>query len=257
MNITIVGSGRMGKILAAALVSRHEVALYDADRESAASVAGSLKLRALATMAEAVADAVVLAVPDKAVASCVAELARTGRAWNVFSVATNISREMLAGMAGGGVRLLNVKIIGHAGEMSRGSRPVLVIDRGEADLVELARQVFAPVGALVVGAADQVQRINSVATAEALRAAVAVESGCRRKESPIRHWSGAHWPRWRREFCGPMRKMTWGLLPGKLLRRSARRSRRSPGKAACLRGCERERRFLVIVATFQVVQAID
>ena len=171
----------MGKILAAALASRHEVALYDADRESAASVAGSLKLRALATMAEAVADAVVLAVPDKAVAACVAELARTGRAWNVFSVATNISREMLAGMAGGGVRLLNVKIIGHAGEMSRGSRPVLVIDRGEADLVELARQVFAPVGALVVGAADQVQRINSVATAEALRAAVAVETALQKE----------------------------------------------------------------------------
>ena len=181
MNITIVGSGRMGKILAAALASRHEVALYDADRESAASVAGSLKLRVLATMAEAVADAVVLAVPDKAVAACVAELARTGRAWNVFSVATNISREMLAGMAGGGVRLLNVKIIGHAGEMSRGSRPVLVIDRGEADLVELARQVFAPVGALVVGAADQVQRINSVATAEALRAAVAVETALQKE----------------------------------------------------------------------------
>ena len=171
----------MGKILAAALAGRHEMALYDADRESAASVAGSLKLRALATMAEAVADAVVLAVPDKAVASCVAELARTGRAWNVFSVATNISREMLAGMAGGGVRLLNVKIIGHAGEMSRGSRPVLVIDRGEADLVELARQVFAPVGALVVGAADQVQRINSVATAEALRAAVAVETALQKE----------------------------------------------------------------------------
>ena len=181
MNITIVGSGRMGKILAAALVSRHEVALYDADRESAASVAGSLKLRVLTTMAEAVADAVVLAVPDKAVAACVAELARTGRDWTVFSVATNISREMLAGMAGGGVRLLNVKIIGHAGEMSRGSRPVLVIDRGEADLVELARQVFAPVGALVVGAADQVQRINSVATAEALRAAVAVETALQKE----------------------------------------------------------------------------
>ena len=181
MNITIVGSGRMGKILAAALASRHEVALYDADRESAASVAGSLKLRVLATMAEAVADAVVLAVPDKAVAACVAELARTGRDWTVFSVATNISREMLAGMAGGGVRLLNVKIIGHAGEMSRGSRPVLVIDRGEADLVELARQVFAPVGALVVGEADQVQRINSVATAEALRAAVAVETALQKE----------------------------------------------------------------------------
>ena len=169
----------MGKILASALAGRHEVALYDADRESAASVAGSLKLRVLTTMAEAVADAVVLAVPDKAVAACVAELARTGRDWTVFSVATNISREMLAGMASKDVHCLNVKIIGHAGEMSRGSRPVLVIDQGEANLVELARQVFAPVGALVVGEADQVQRINNAATENALRAAVALEQTLR------------------------------------------------------------------------------
>ena len=176
MKITVAGSGRMGKILAAALAGQHEVALYDTDQVSAVNVAGSLNLKALATLAEAAADAVVLAVPDKAVASCVAELAQTGRVWNVFSVATNISREMLAGMAAGSVRCLNVKIIGHAGEMSRGSRPVLVIDRGEAELVELARQVFTTVGVLVVGEADQVQRINSVATAEALRAAVAVET---------------------------------------------------------------------------------
>ena len=175
MKITVVGSGRMGKILAAAMSGGNEVALYDADRENALRVAEPLRLRVLSRLTEAVADAVVLAVPDKVVAACVAELAATGRAWNVFSVATNISREMLAGMASKDVHCLNVKIIGHAGEMSRGSRAVLVIDQGEANLVELARQVFATVGALVVGEADQVQRINNAATESALRAAVALE----------------------------------------------------------------------------------
>ena len=176
MRITVVGAGRMGKILAAAMAVGNEVALYDADRDRAARLAGSLKLQALATMTETAADAVVLAVPDKAIAPCVAELVKTGKSWNVFSVATNISREMLAAMACGEVRCLNVKIIGHAGEMSRGSRPVLVIDRGEVAMIELAQRLFAAVGVLTVGEADQVQRINSVATAEALRAAVAVES---------------------------------------------------------------------------------
>ena len=175
MKITVVGSGRMGKILAGAMSGENEVALYDADRENAERVAGALNLRALATMTEAAADAIVLAVPDQAVAACVAEFVRTGQAWNIFSVATNISREMLAALASGDVRCLNVKIIGHAGEMSRGSRPVLVIDRGAARLVELAQQVFAAVGVLTVGEADQVRRINNVATTEALRAAVEVE----------------------------------------------------------------------------------
>jgi pyrroline-5-carboxylate reductase len=179
MKITVVGSGRIGKILAAAMSGENEVVMYDADRENAERVAGTLNLKALATMTEAAADAIVLAVPDKAVASCVAELAATGQAWNIFSVATNLSREMLAGLANREVRCLNVKIIGHAGEMSRGSRPVLVIDQGEAKLVELAQQVFAAVGVLTVGEADQVQRINNVATTEALRAAVAVEGALR------------------------------------------------------------------------------
>ena len=60
--------------------------------------------------------------------------------------------------------------------MSRGSRPVLEIYRDEEAMIELAQRLFAAVGVLTVGEADQVQRINSVATAEALRAAVAVES---------------------------------------------------------------------------------
>ena len=39
MKITVVGSGRMGKILAAAMSGGNEVALYDADRENAVRVA--------------------------------------------------------------------------------------------------------------------------------------------------------------------------------------------------------------------------
>ena len=55
MRITVVGAGRMGKILAAAMAVGNEVALYDADRDSAARLAGSLKLKALATMTETAA----------------------------------------------------------------------------------------------------------------------------------------------------------------------------------------------------------
>ena len=56
MRITVVGAGRMGKILAAAMAVGNEVALYDADRDRAARLAGSLKLKALATMTETAAE---------------------------------------------------------------------------------------------------------------------------------------------------------------------------------------------------------
>ncbi len=175
MRIGLIGTGRMGRILAARMETENDVVIYDANSESAIAVAKSLRLKAAATLVEMDVDAVVLAVPDSAVGACLAELRHTNRRWNVYSVATNISREMLAEMSGGEVRSLNVKIIGHAGEMSRGASPVVVIDEGEPEMIRAAQQIFITVGTVLVGDADQVRQINSVATEEALKAAVSIE----------------------------------------------------------------------------------
>ena len=175
MRIGMIGAGRMGRILAARMALEHEVVMYDADVSGAKKVADALRLTAVASLAEMNVDAVVLAVPDSAVESCIMKLRDVDKPWTVFSVATNISREMLAAMAEEKVSCLNVKIIGHAVEMSRGQNPVVVIDEGAIDIVREAQQIFASVGTVLVGNADQVKRINSVATEEALKAAVAIE----------------------------------------------------------------------------------
>ena len=175
MRIGMIGAGRMGRILAARMALEHEVVIYDADVSGAKKVADDLRLTGVASLAEMNVDVVVLAVPDSAVESCIMKLRDVDKPWKVFSVATNISREMLAAMAEEKVSCLNVKIIGHAGEMSRGQNPVVVIDEGAIDIVRGAQQIFASVGTVLVGNADQVKRINSVATEEALKAAVAIE----------------------------------------------------------------------------------
>ena len=175
MKICVIGAGRMGRILAARMSAEHEVSVYDANSQDAKVVAESLKLKVIDSLAEMDADAVVLAVPDSAVGPCINELHKTHKHWNVFSVATTISREMLAVMPGNNVRRLNVKIIGHAGEINRGSQPVIVIDNGDDEMVQMAQQIFALVGKVLCGEADQVKQINSVATGEALRAAVEIE----------------------------------------------------------------------------------
>ena len=175
MKISVIGAGRMGRILAARMSAEHDVSIYDANSQDAKVVAESLKLKVIDSLAEMDADAVVLAVPDSAVGPCINELHKTHKRWNVFSVATTISREILAAMPGENVRRLNVKIIGHAGEMNRGSQPVIVIDNGDDKMVQMAQQIFALVGNVLHGDADQVKQINSVATGEALRAAVEIE----------------------------------------------------------------------------------
>ena len=175
MKIIVIGAGRMGRILAERMATEHEVVVYDANSKDAQTVAESLQLKAVESLAEMDADAVVLAVPDSAVNLCINELHKIQKMWNVFSVATNISREMLTAMTGGEVRCLNVKIIGHAGEMSRGAKPVIVVDQGEVEMVQMAQQIFSLVGTVLVGEADQVKKINSVATEEVLKAAVSIE----------------------------------------------------------------------------------
>jgi len=176
MKIGMIGTGRMGRILAARMAEAHTVFLYDTDTAGAKKVADSLQLTAVASLAELNVDAVVLAVPDSAIGPCLAELKATGKSWKVFSVATNISREMLAGLAGEKVQCLNVKLIGHAGEMNRGEKPVIVVDAGDNDMIRHAQQIFATVGSVLVGNADQVKLINGVATEEALKASVAIET---------------------------------------------------------------------------------
>lgn len=179
MKIGVIGTGRMGRILAARLAGENEVVVYDANGQNAKAVAESLELKAMGSLSEMDVDALVMAVPDIAVGSCVAELGKLGKSVIVFSVATNISREMLAEMSGATVRCLNVKIIGHAGEMGRGSKPVIVVDGGNGELTELGRRIFASVGTVLVGDADRVRLINTLATEEALKASVAIERSLR------------------------------------------------------------------------------
>ncbi len=175
MKAGIIGTGRMGKILAQRLATQHEVFIYDADPAAAEATAQALGLRAAASLTGEAADALVLAVPDAAVKPCIEMLLAQQTTAIVFSVATNISREILAEMAGASLRCLNVKIIGHAGEMGRGGQPVIVADNSAPHLAELACQLFAPAGTVLVAEADLVKTINSVATEEALKAAVAIE----------------------------------------------------------------------------------
>ena len=175
MKAGIIGAGRMGKILAQRLATQHEVFIYDADPAAAEAAAQALGLRAAANLAGESADALVLAVPDAAVRPCIEMLLAQQTTALVFSVATNISREILAEMAGASLQCLNVKIIGHAGEMSRGGQPVIVVDEADPALAKVAAELFAPVGSVVVAAADLVKTINVIATEQALKAAVAIE----------------------------------------------------------------------------------
>ena len=175
MRLGIVGAGRMGKILAQSLSKAFDVVIFDSNTAGMKKVSAELGLSAVESLTALEVERIILAVPDGAVRGCVEELTRQGVTASVFNVATNTSRDELAAMAGDKLRCLNVKIIGHAGEMERGAEPAIVVDEGETETVQQALEIFQCVGCTLVGDADAVRKINICATEAALKAAVALE----------------------------------------------------------------------------------
>ena len=94
-----------------------------------------------------------------------------------ISVATNVAQHVLAETAARHVKCIGVKFVGHAGEMALGLDPVIIVNDRPGELSVLAAELFAAAGQVVIGKADVVGYINTVAAEKALEAAVAIEEG--------------------------------------------------------------------------------
>lgn len=176
MKIGIIGAGRMGKILAQRLSTAHQVVLFDSQEAALHDAMRALEVESVSAIENLDVACCILAVPDTAVEGCMHELAQSSKQMMVFCIATNSSRERIETCSTETLRGLNVKIIGHAGEMGRGATPVVVVDNGAPDIVDIAVALFKEIGTVIVGDADKVASINTIATEEALKAAVALEN---------------------------------------------------------------------------------
>ena len=172
----------MGSVLATRLAGSWRLAIYDRNSHKAAAVAAATGAVVLSGLTEAAAcGRVILAVPDKEVLSCLQEFNAIEQELVVFNVATNVPQTIVENAAASHIRCISVKIIGHAGEMALGFDPVIVVNEQPQSLTKVARQIFSAVGHVIVGQADQVTEINTVAAEKALEAAVRIEDELHRR----------------------------------------------------------------------------
>lgn len=182
MQVGLIGVGRMGKELTRRLAGQLNLTVFDRDPALMAAACGNLPVGQAATIEDLAAlGTVILAVPDPEVINCIKDFNQLKVPLVVINIATNVSRHVLAAAAGSQVRCIGVKFIGHAGEMSLGHDPVIIVDDWPAELVPLVEEIFRPVGMVIVGKADMVTEINAVAAEKALQAAVHIEEGLRRQ----------------------------------------------------------------------------
>lgn len=176
MRVGLVGVGRMGRVLAGRMKEYAEVCVFDRDPERLAVIAGELDVPVAAGIDE-LADIgiVILAVPDREVVSLIKDFNLIQKPLVVINIATNVAQIVLEETALKHVRCTGVKLIGHAGEVAMGQRPVIIVNDKPGDLVPLAQQLFEPIGDIIVGKSDSVTAINTIAAQKALEAAVNIE----------------------------------------------------------------------------------
>ncbi|MBP2645832.1 MAG: oxidoreductase coenzyme F420-dependent [Firmicutes bacterium] len=177
MRIGIIGTGRMGKELVRRLADKVYLVVFDRNPAILKEVAKEYNV-STATGIEEVAKScsiVILAIPDKEVSGCIRAINKWHLPISLINIATNISQSELEQIAAPEIRCINVKIVGHAGEMALGLAPVILVSREPKDLAAVAKQLFAPVGQVVIGDPDVVRFINTIATEQALAAAVNIE----------------------------------------------------------------------------------
>ena len=172
----------MGSVLATRLAGSWRLAIYDRNSNKAAAVCAATGATVLNGLAEVAAcGMVILAVPDREVLSCIEEFNAIEQELIVFNVATNVPQTILESTAANHIHCISVKIIGHAGEMALGFNPVIIVNEQPQALTNITMQIFSSIGHVIVGQADLVAEINTVAAEKALEAAVRIEDELHRK----------------------------------------------------------------------------
>lgn len=182
-SIGLVGVGRMGRALAVRLAKEHDVCIFDRDQVRLEAVARELSLAKMESIEEiAQLGTVILAVPDREVISCIKFFNQLPHSLVAINIATNVNRHSIRETAAGHVRCISAKIVGHADEMMLGQKPLIIADDHPGELVEIVRTIFAPAGDVIVGRADIVSLINTIAAEKVLSAAVGIEEALRQQK---------------------------------------------------------------------------
>lgn len=182
MGIGLVGIGRMGKVLAKLLAEHVELCLFDRNAEQMNRIAEELNVSTVNELEDIVKmGTVILAVPDHEVVSCIKVFNQIKSPLTVINIATNVAQHMLEQIAAPHVTCICVKFIGHADEMALGSRPVIIVNQFPVDIVPQMVEIFQVVGQVIVGRADIVHTINTIAAEKVLEGAVRIEEALKQQ----------------------------------------------------------------------------
>lgn len=205
--VAIIGTGRMGSLIARKIHSQYNMILVDKDLRKCGLLAKEIS--GLATddySLLSLSDYIVIALPADIIPKTIAELKTISQHQILINISTDTEKtvfEPLKGLC----KLASAKIIGHAQHITAtGELPLILIDSEDIFTRNKTAKIFSHVGTVCFGDEKIVKKINNIASEEGIKAALSIKKRLEQINVPPEYISFAI----RNVACGTMNAFALG-----------------------------------------------
>ncbi len=192
VTVGIIGIGRMGTQLAKAFAGNCDLWLYDQDFKRADAVAKELGVKTAQYDDLFSLEALVVALPTPIMPEAFEKFRGKVKVNQILvNVATTQPKAPLEAIIGKKAKVISAKIVGHAYEIAQGEKPIVVVDGEDYSSVQKVVELFKNLGEVVTGDEALVSRLNSMASAEGIKAAYIIKEVMQAEGIPMKFWETA------------------------------------------------------------------
>lgn len=176
MNVTVIGTGRMGSVIAKRLPQEHNRLLINSGKTEGKELAdriGAAYTTDLRKLKES--DVIILCVPATTTSIIAKQAASFAKEGAIFiNCATKAFFEEQLKQNYLNLYFVEAKMIGHAGSLEQGKSAFVVVDTDKREMFHMIAELFYRMGTVQMGDAKSVPALSTMAAEAGLRTAVAL-----------------------------------------------------------------------------------
>lgn len=192
--IAIIGTGRMGSLIARKIKDKYRILLVDKDIRRCGNLAKDIHSIATGNL-EVIKDAdyIILALPDRVIRDILPNINSFLKGHQiVINISTSTMKKDLLDKINYRQNLISVKIIGHYEEINLGEIPLIIIEETAKDEIKAKMiEIFSNIGIVLFGNEEDVEKVNTIAGEEAIKAAINIKSRLMEQNIKQEYWSVA------------------------------------------------------------------
>lgn len=206
--VAIIGTGRMGSLIARKICSHYNMILIDKDLRQCGLLAK--EIGGLATSEYSIlslSDYIITALPAAVFPKVVKEIKSFIASKHILiNISTDTEKTVFEPVKDL-CKLASAKIIGHAQHIgTTGELPLIIVDGEDIDTCSKTAKIFANLGAVCFGDENTVKKINNIASEEGIKAALSIIRRLEEIDVPSEYFSFAI----RNVACGTMNAYALG-----------------------------------------------